>query len=147
MEEENRKLLNILQNGLPLCERPFEHLAKQIGVSEKDIIARVQIMKDDGVLRRIGGVFDSRALGFTSTLCTASVPSNKIEAAVKVINRYTGVTHNYLRNNKYNIWFTIIAPDKDSINLIISEIQQSIAVQVHSLPTTRKFKVDAKFTI
>ena len=147
MEDIDKKLLNLLQSGLPLCERPFLELARQLGLGEEEVLSRVRTMKDNDVIQRIGGVFDSNALGFISTLCAVSVPKEKIEGAVEVINRYTGVTHNYLRGHVYNLWFTATAPSREQLDQMISEIQSIIGVNIHSLPAIQKFKLDARFTI
>ena len=147
MDDIDKKLLNLLQSGLPLCERPFRELGRKLGLNEEDVLSRARAMKDGNIIRRIGGVFDSGALGFVSTLCALSVPDEKIEDAAEVINRYTEVTHNYLRGHAYNIWFTATAPNREQLDQTIAEIQKSIGVTVHSLPAIRKFKLDAKFTV
>ena len=147
MDDKNKELLNLLQKDLPLCERPFRELARQIGLSEEEVLSRVRAMKEENLIRRIGGIFDSGALGFVSTICTLSVPQEKIAGAVEVINRYDGVTHNYLRDNIYNIWFTAIAPSQEQLDRMLSEIRRSIGVNIHSLPAVRKFKADATFKV
>ena len=147
MDDKDKELLNLLQDGLPLCERPFGELARQTGLSEDDVLSRVRAMKEDGTIRRIGGVFDSGALGFVSTLCALSVPEEKIEGAVKAINRYTGVTHNYLRDHAYNIWFTATAQSQERLDQMIAEMQQNVGADIHCLPAIQKFKVNAKFTL
>ena len=145
MDDIDKKLLNLLQNGLPLCERPFRELARQLDLGEEEVLSRVRAMKDENIIRRIGGVFDGSALGFVSTLCALSVPEEKIEDAAEAINRYAGVTHNYLRDHAYNVWFTAAAPDREQLDRTISEIRQSVGVDIHSLPVIQKFKPDARF--
>ena len=147
MDDIDKKLLNLLQNGLSLCERPFRELALQLDLSEEEVLSRIRTMKDESIIRRIGGVFDSQALGFVSTLCVASIPYEELEDAVEVINQYTEVTHNYLRAHAYNVWFTATAPNREQLDQIIAEIQKRIEVTVHSLPAIQKFKLDARFTI
>jgi len=146
MDEKDKELLNLLQEGLALCERPFGELARLLNIDEEDVLSRIRAMKEDDIIRRIGGVFDSRALGFVSTLCALSVPEEKIEDAVRVINRYTGVTHNYLRDHAYNIWFTASAPSREKLDQLTTEIGQALGADVYSLPGIQKFKLDARFT-
>ena len=146
MDEKDKELLNLLQEGLALCERPFGELARLLNIDEEDVLSRIRAMKEDDIIRRIGGVFDSRALGFVSTLCALSVPEEKIEDAVRVINRYTGVTHNYLRDHAYNIWFTAGAPSREKLDQLITEIGQALGADIYSLPGIQKFKLDARFT-
>ena len=147
MDDKDKELLNLLQDGLPLCERPFGELARRIGLGEEDVLSRVRAMKEDGTIRRLGGVFDSGALGFVSTLCALSVREEKIEDAAKAINRHTGVTHNYLRDHAYNIWFTATAPSQERLDQMITEIRQDIGVDIYCLPAIQKFKVNAKFAL
>ena len=147
MDDIDKKLLNLLQNGLSLCERPFMELARQLDLGEEEVLSRVRLMKDENIIRRIGGVFDGHVLGFVSTLCAASVPEEKIEDTVEMINQYTGVTHNYLRDHAYNVWFTVTAPSREQLDQTLSEIRKRIGVNVHSLPAIKKFKLDARFTI
>ena len=134
-----------------MCERPFLELARRLSLGgelgEEYVLSRIRAMKEDATVRRIGGVFNSGALGFVSTLCVMSLPEEKIEGAVKVINQYAGVTHNYLRGHAYNIWFTAIAPSRESLDQMLAEIRQAIGEDLHSLPAIQKFKLDARFTL
>ncbi|MCL1983760.1 MAG: AsnC family transcriptional regulator [Clostridiales bacterium] len=145
MDDKDKELLNQLQIGLPLSERPYGALALQLGLSEEDVLHRIRKMKEENIIRRIGGVFDSSKLGYQSTLCAMSVPAGKTCEAARVINGFEGVTHNYLRDGDYNIWFTVIAQSKARLADIVSEIQQRTGIEVHSLPAMRKFKIDARF--
>jgi DNA-binding Lrp family transcriptional regulator len=147
MGETDKKLLNLLQDGLPLCERPFLELARRLGVGEDEVLSRTRAMKGKNVIRRIGGVFDSGALGFVSTLCAMSVPDEKLDETAEAINRYACVTHNYLRGHAYNVWFTVTAPSQEQLDFVINALRQLIGLTIHSLPAIRKFKIDARFKI
>ena len=119
---------------------------------ENEVLERVKRLKSDGIIRRIGGNFNSRKLNFTSTLCTAVVPEDKIERFVdsftSVVNRYPGVTHNYLRSHPYNIWFTFIAPDMEYIEKALGEISRATGVnEILSLPAVRMFKIKVDFEV
>ena len=107
MDEIDKKILNILQKEFPLEERPFYAIAEKCGISEEEALSRIQKMKDEGIIRRIGAVFDGAKLGRVSTLCAARVPQDKLEKFVNAVNVSKGVTHNYLRDNEYNVWFTL----------------------------------------
>jgi len=105
-------------------------------------------MKDRDVIRRIGANCNSRMLGYTSTLCAAKVPSQLMEQFVEVVNSYSGVTHNYRREHTYNIWFTLIAPSKEEIKRILSEISEHTGVEeIMSLPAERLFKIQVDFEV
>ena len=140
-------ILNEIQRNFPITHRPFLALARRLKLSEKEIIGRVQKLKDVGIIRRIGASFSARAVGFTSTLCAARVPRQKIEKFVAVVNTYPGVTHNYEREGDYNLWFTLIAPSKTRIRQILAEIARKTGVrEILNLPASKTFKIAVDFS-
>jgi siroheme decarboxylase len=148
MDDIDKKILGIIQSEFPLSPRPYQDLSDLLGLSAEEIFGRVKNLKEDGIIRRIGGSFDSRSLGFTTTLCAAKVPDNRIGIFVQEVNKYPGVTHNYLREHEYNIWFTLVVSDQREMDRLIGEIIQSTGVEeLITLPATRTFKVSADFGI
>ena len=105
------KLLKLLQVEMPVVERPFAALADRVGASEKEVLERVQRLKADGVIRQISAIFDTRSLGYESSLVAARFNPARVDEAATIISRHPGVSHNYLRNHSFNLWFTIaVAP-------------------------------------
>jgi siroheme decarboxylase len=148
MDELDRRILNAIQSDFPIAPRPYGELGKRLGLSEEEVFHRVKRLKEEGVIRRIGGNFHSRKLDFTSTLCAAKVPEGNLKKFVEVVNRYPGVTHNYLRNHEYNVWFTFIAPSMGAIEEALQEISTITGVkEVHSLPALRMFKIKVDFQV
>ncbi len=148
LSETDKEILNMIQLDFPIDARPFQVLAKRLGLSEEDLIARVQAMKDLMIIRRIGGNFSPDRLGYYSTLCTAQVPENKIEEFTRTVNAYPGVTHNYMRDHDFNIWFTFIAPSRQQIADCLEEISRQTGVSpILNLPATRVFKISANFKL
>lgn len=148
MDDIDRKLLSSMQNGLSIDSRPFLSLAHKLGITENEVIDRIKNLKESGYIRRIGGIFDSKKLGYSSTLCAANVPEAKIELVSSVINSYDEVTHNYIRNDDYNMWFTIIAHSNERMREIISNIKHKTGVyNIVSLPAIKLFKLKATFNI
>ena len=148
MDDVDKKLLNLIQENFPVTARPFLQIAEQTGWSEQEVLARVKRLKDEGIIRRIGAVFDLRKLGFRSTLCAARVPEEKTAAFAAVINGLDGVTHNYRRDNAYNIWFTLIMPGEAEIAATLQNIKNETGIDdILSLPATRTFKINAKFDV
>jgi len=146
MDETDKKILNLIQTRFPICERPYEEIGSQTGLSEEEAFGRVKSMVESGVIRRLGASFDSRGLGWTSTLCAMSVPREQIERVASIINEYPGVTHNYERNHKFNLWFTYIAPDEESVEKTLREIEgKSGYGPVYNLPMIKKFKIKVNF--
>jgi DNA-binding Lrp family transcriptional regulator len=148
MDDIDRKILGTIQSDFPISRRPYRDLSDRLGLPEEEIFGRVERLKKDGIIRRVGGSFDSRCLGFTTTLCAAKVPDNRITLFVEEVNKYPGVTHNYLREHEYNIWFTLVVTDRKEVDRLIGEIIQSTGVQeVINLPATRTFKVLVDFEL
>jgi len=146
MDEVDRRILNILQRDFPLDARPFKMVGEQVKLDEDDLLERVGELKEAGIIRRIGAVFDAAGLGFASTLCAAKVPVGRLGKFVEVVNSHRGVTHNYLRDHAYNVWFTFIGSSEGEIKGSLSAISEETGVrEIISMPVKRRFKVDARF--
>ena len=141
-------ILNRIQSDFPITSRPYRAVADELGLTEKEVLGRVAELKKAGIIRRIGGNFVPGKLGFVSTLCAARVPADKIEHFAKIVNRYPGVTHNYQRDNKYNVWFTFISPSMDEIEANLKKIAAESGVHdILNLPATKVFKLKAQFDV
>ena len=148
IDDIDRAILNRIQSDFPITTRPFLSIAKNLHISEDQIIKRLKRLKKKGIIRRIGGNFVPEKLGFVSTLCAAKVSQDKIDSFAKVVNRYPGVTHNYRRDNKYNIWFTFIAQSMDEIKNSLENISQKTSVkEIINLPATKMYKIKAHFDL
>ena len=148
MDAVDKQILNILQTRFPVVPEPFDAVGAELGISGGEVLDRVKRLKEEGIIRRIGAVFDSRKLGYTSTLCAARVPGEKIRAFVEVVNGYRGVTHNYRRSHEYNVWFTFIAPDQAALETALDEIRQRTGVSdILNMPAVRTFKINATFEL
>jgi DNA-binding Lrp family transcriptional regulator len=148
IDDIDRSILNRIQSDFPITSRPYHTIAEDLGLSEGEVLKRVSRLKSSGIIRRIGGNFTPEKLGFVSTLCAAKVPDDKINRFAEVVNRYPGVTHNYRRENTYNIWFTFIAPSMDEINTNLEQIAAETGVtDILNLPATKVFKIKAEFKV
>lgn len=145
MDAVDKDILGIIQSGFPIASRPYEEIGKMVGVSEDEALSRVNALREDGVIRRVGANFGSRELGWHSTLCAAKVPDEKMDDFVAEVNRHSGVTHNYLRENDFNIWFTFIGPDKETVKATLNAISEKTGVRVLYLPATKMFKIKVDF--
>jgi DNA-binding Lrp family transcriptional regulator len=103
----DKKLLSMIQRDFPLVPEPYRELGVALGVPEEEVLARLQALMESGVIRRLGGVFDSRKLGYSGALCAMNVDKERIREVAGVVNSFTGVTHNYLREGFFNMWFTV----------------------------------------
>ena len=148
MDEVDKKILNILQTRFPVVPEPFDAVGAELGIPGDEVLERVKRLKDSGVIRRIGAVFDSRKLGYTSTLCAARVPEDQVRSFVDVVNGYPGVTHNYRRSHEYNIWFTFIAPNPDALEKALAEIRQRTGItDILNMPAVKTYKINATFEL
>ena len=148
IDDINRSILNRIQSDFPLTPRPYQTIAEDLDLSEDDVLNRLQRLKKEGFIRRIGGNFVPEKLGFISTLCAARVPEDKIDSFAAIVNRYPGVTHNYQRNNEFNIWFTFIAPSMDEIYENLDRISLETGINdIINLPATKVFKIKAQFNL
>ncbi len=148
LDDTDKAIINRIQSEFPITSRPFLTVAEELDLTEKEVLARVARLKKEGIIRRIGGNFVPGKLGFVSTLCAARVPADKIERFAAVVNRYPGVTHNYQRDNHYNVWFTFISPSMDEIEANLKKITTETGVNdILNLPATRVFKIKAQFDV
>jgi DNA-binding Lrp family transcriptional regulator len=145
MDELDRQLLDIVQTGFPLCSRPYAELGKQIGIDEKEAMSRIRRMREYGIIRRVGANFDAYKLGWVSTLCAAKVPAERMDTFVSVVNRQPGATHNYERENEFNIWFTLTSPTREEEAVTLESIARETGVKILNLPASRLYKVKVDF--
>ena len=142
MDEIDRVILNRIQSNFPLISRPFLEIGQETGISEREALERIKRLKQKGIIRKIGAEFDSRKLGYASTLCAARVAEEEVQRFVELINSYPGVTHNYRRRHRYNIWFTFIAESKGKIGQYLTEIRDRSGISdILDLPAVRLFKL------
>ena len=148
IDEIDRAILNRIQSDFPITTRPYLSIAQDLHLTEDQVIKRIKRLKKKGIIRRIGGNFVPEKLGFVSTLCAAKVSRDKIGNFTRTVNRYPGVTHNYRRDNKYNIWFTFIAQSMGEIKNNLENISQETGVkEILNLPATKMYKIKAHFDI
>ena len=148
MDELDRKILNMVQSEFPVEAEPFRVIAGKLGTSEDEVISRVRRLKEAGVIRRIGAVFEPRNLGFVSTLCAARVQEDLIEKFVETVNSLKNVTHNYRRPHEYNIWFTLTCQGEESLEETLQWIKTETGVQeILSLRAVKVFKINTNFEV
>ncbi|HEX7610918.1 MAG TPA: AsnC family transcriptional regulator [Solirubrobacteraceae bacterium] len=144
LDDTDRKLLNLMQGSFPIARRPYRHVAELGGVQEEEVMSRVQHLLDKRIIRQVTPIFDTRALGYSSMLVAAKVDPEHPHRAAQVINEHPGVSHNYLRNHEFNLWFTIATEPDSKLGLertlqVLAEAAG--AESVRQLPTLRLFKI------
>jgi DNA-binding Lrp family transcriptional regulator len=148
MDDIDKAILNRIQSDFPITSQPYLTIADELNLTEKEVLGRVSRLKETGIIRRIGANFVPAKLGYVSTLCAAKVPEDKIERFADAVNRFPGVTHNYRRENSFNVWFTFIAPSREEIEQNLKEIERETGItEILNLPATRVFKIKAQFDV
>lgn len=145
MDAVDRALLSMIQSSFPLESRPYAVIGKELGIPEQEALDRVRSLKARKLIRRLGANFQSARLGFRSTLCAAKVPEEKLEAFAAEVNRHTGVTHNYIRNHEYNVWFTCIGPSWEAVCELLEGITQKTGIGILNLPAEQTYKIKVDF--
>lgn len=141
LDSLDRQLLNLMQNDFPLTTRPYLDLARKLDISEDEVLTRIQAMKQRGLIRRTGAIIDSRQIGFYSTLCACQVENEQIDKVAAIINAQKGVTHNYVRDHFYNIWFTLTALSQDEAVKIIKDMEQTAGIKILTMPAIKTYKI------
>lgn len=146
MELTDRQILNIIQKEFPLVERPFEEIANQLGSTEDDVIRRIKDLKSQNVVRQISAIFDTRRLGYKTTLAAMRLSEDKLEPGAQIINQHPGVSHNYERNSHFNLWFTLAVPPNEDLQETIDRMaEETGAESVRMMPTIKFFKIGVNF--
>lgn len=144
LDDTDRKLLNLMQGRFPITPRPYEAVAKQAEITETEVLQRVQHLLDERIIRQVTPIFDTRALGYGSMLVAAKVDPEHPWGPAKIINAHPGVSHNYLRNHEFNMWFTLaVEPDsKLGLQGTLDVLQELTGAEsIRQLPTLKLFKI------
>ena len=145
LEDLDRELLNAVQWDFPLDPRPFAVIGERLGLSEEATRERVARVKALGVLRQLSAIFDTRALGYGSALVAAQIDPDRVDEAAAVISAHPGVSHNYKRNHRYNLWYTVAVPPGDSLEEHVEVLHRdSGALVTRRLPTLKLYKIGVK---
>jgi DNA-binding Lrp family transcriptional regulator len=144
LDDVDRRLLNLMQGSFPIAPRPYAHVAELGGITEDEAMARVQHLLDKRIVRQVTPIFDTRALGYSSMLVAAKVDPEHPHRAAQIINAHPGVSHNYLRNHEFNLWFTIATEPDSKLGLegtLDVLAREAGAESVRQLPTLKLFKI------
>jgi DNA-binding Lrp family transcriptional regulator len=144
LDELDKRLLNLMQGSFPLERHPYAHVAKLAEVDEDEVLRRVQRLIQERIIRQVTPIFDTRVLGYKSMLVAAKVDPENPHRAAKVVNSHPGVSHNYLRNHEFNMWFTLATEPDSKLGLegTLDRLQELTGAEsVRQLPTLKLFKI------
>ncbi len=144
MDALDRRLINRLQGGFPLSERPFAEVARELDTDEATVIRRLARLREEGVLTRFGPLFDAERMGGAVTLCAMEVPSERFEEVVAIVNGFPEVAHNYERGHRFNMWFVLAVADPAEIPEVIDRIERETGLPVLNLPKEREYFLELR---
>ncbi len=146
MDALDRQLLNTIQTEFPLVPRPFQAIGERLGVGEDEVLSRLAALKEARIIRQISAIFDSRALGYRSSLVAFSVQADRVEETAETVSGHRGVSHNYERSHAYNLWFTITVPPGTTVESEVEKLARATRPASYRIfPTVRLFKIGVAF--
>ena len=147
MDETDRRLVNRLQEGLPVSRRPFDEIADTLGLSVDALLERIQRLLDDKVLTRFGPMFNAENLGGALSLCAMQVPRDRYDEVAQQVNVFPEVAHNYERDHSLNMWFVLATERAEQAAAVITAIEQATACKVYDLPKQEEFYIGLKLAV
>ena len=144
----DRKILNVLQARFPLVSAPFQAIGDEMGMTEQEVLQSVRRAKDEGVLRQVSAIFDTRRLGYKSILVAVQAEKERLDEVADIFNRHPGVSHNYGRTHGFNLWFTLaVQPDDDLQETLDQMMAEARVDKMRLLPTLQFFKIGVNFDV
>ena len=147
MDSVDARLVNCLQEGLPVSPRPFDDVAASLGLSVDELLSRVQRLLDDRVLTRFGPMFNAENLGGALSLCAMQVPQDRYDEIADLVNAFPEVAHNYERDHLLNMWFVIATERPEQAGTVRAEIEQVTGCRVYDMPKQEEFYVGLKLAV
>lgn len=147
MDDLDRRIINALQGGFPVVERPFATAAQAVDLSEDDVLARIAHLLGDGVLSRFGPLYNADRMGGAFTLCALHAPAAEFERIAGIVNAFPEVAHNYERGHRLNMWFVIASDSLAAISSVTARIEQATGLPILSFPKLEEYFIELKLTV
>ena len=146
MDEVDRKIVNVLQDGFPLVEEPYAEVALQLGINESVLLSRLEKLLNDKTLSRFGPMYDAEKLGGAFSLVAIKVPEAEFDKVTKIVNSYDEVAHNYHRDHEFNMWYVLATETPEKINEINRDIEHRTGLKVFNMPKLDEYYIGLKLT-
>ncbi len=143
----DRAILNRYQGGFPICERPYQAAAETLGISEQELIRRLERMLAQKQLSRFGPMYHAERLGGGLSLCAMRIPEDRYEQVTEQVNSFPEVAHNYARDHAFNMWFVLATETPERIDSVLQEIKQRTGFRVYNMPKLQEFFIGLKFEV
>ena len=151
LDETDRKILQVLQDDFPVVQEPWLEISRRLNINQDEVLARLKRLIEAGTILKVGPILDASAVGLSAaTLVAMRVPKNRVNEVAAIINEYRNVSHNYERDNEYNVWFTLAAPTSKELATALDEIKHKTGVREHDildLPAVQRFKINMRFQL
>ncbi len=144
MDEIDKRIINALQDGFPICDAPYRQVAVQLGLSEQELIARLKTLLDNGTLTRFGPLYNAEQMGGALTLAAVKASIERFDEIADIINAFPEVAHNYARNHELNMWFVIATETPEQIQQTITAIERQTGLNVYNMPKNKEYFVNLK---
>ncbi|MEN8261082.1 MAG: Lrp/AsnC family transcriptional regulator [Pseudomonadota bacterium] len=141
MDAIDRAIINTLQGGFPICDRPYRRVAETLGIGEEEMISRISVLLAQGVLSRFGPLFHAERMGGALTLAAMKVPETDFERVAQQVNAFPEIAHNYARDHALNMWFVLATEKPDRIAEVIAEIEKTTGLKVYNMPKEAEYYV------
>lgn len=141
MDSTDRDIINTLQYGFPLSDHPYQEAADSLGISEKDLITRLESLLESGMLTRFGPLFNAENMGGALSLCAMKIPETAFEAVTEQVNALPEVAHNYRRDHEMNMWFVLAIKSLDEKHKVLQQIEQQTGYKVYDMPKEKEYFV------
>ena len=145
LDDIDRSIINKLQGGFPVCERPFAAVSSKLGIDEDVLIKRIELLINTGVISRFGPMYNIERLGGVYSLAAMRLPPQDLMWVVDIVNAYSAVAHNYIRDHDFNLWFVLAVESEREKNRILEEIETASGHPVYDMPKLKEFYVGLKF--
>jgi DNA-binding Lrp family transcriptional regulator len=145
LDTADRTIINALQGGFPVSDRPFADVARTLGLSEDDLIERIARLCDNGTLTRFGPMYNAERLGGDLSLAAMSVPASDFERVAEVVNDFPEVAHNYAREHKLNMWFVLATETPERVQEVIAEIERQSGYRIYNMPKLDEYFIGLRF--
>lgn len=147
LTDTDRKIINHLQGGFPICEQPWQELERQLDIPADDLLHRIQAMQEQGLISRFGPMYHAEKMGGGLTLAAIKVPTERYDEVTELVNGFDQVAHNYARDHELNMWFVVATETPDEIASVISDIETQTGLRVYNMPKQEEFFLQLLFEV
>lgn len=145
MDETDRRIINSLQGNFPISEHPYQQVAEQLGISEDELLKRLELLLENRTLTRFGPMYDIQKLGGNFSLCAIRVPSERFNEISEIVNSFPEVAHNYERDHEFNMWYVLATESLKQIDITNQAIEEKTGLKVYNMPKLQEFFVGLHF--